>query len=82
MLFVEVKVPALCGRYDFELEETASVEVLMQEITAVICQKERCQRFENGQAFRLYSQELERQLLPQEILGTCGVQNGQSLLLV
>ena len=42
MLLIEVKVPALCGRYDFELEETASVEVLIQEIAAVICQKERC----------------------------------------
>lgn len=82
MLFVEVKVPALCGRYDFELEESASVEVLIQEILAVICQKERCQRFENGQKFQLYSQELERQLLPEEVLGTCGVQNGQSLILV
>lgn len=82
MLLLEVQVPALCGRYDFELEESASVEVLIQEISAVICQKERCQCFEDGQGLRLYSRELERQLLPEEILGTSGVRNGQSLILL
>jgi len=82
MLLLEVKVPALCGRYDFELEESASVEVLIQEIVAVICQKERCQCFEGRQKLRLYSHELERQLLPDEILGTTGVGNGQSLILL
>ena len=61
MLLIEVKVPALCGRYDFELEETASVEVLIQEIAAVICQKERCQCWQRGQELRLYSQDLEHQ---------------------
>ena len=82
MLLLEVKVPALCGRYDFELEESASVEVLIREISAVICQKERCQCFEGAGGLRLYSQELERQLLPGEVLGTCGVRNGQSLILL
>jgi len=82
MLLLEVRVPALCGRYDFELEETAPVEVLIQEIVAVVCQKERCQCFEGPQGLRLYSQELERQLLPGEVLGTTGVRNGQSLILL
>lgn len=82
MLLVEIKVPALCGRYDFELEETASVAVLIREIVAVISQKEHCQYFEGGQGLRLYSRELERQLAPEELLGTSGVQNGQSLILV
>ena len=54
MLLLEVRVPALCGRYDFELEEGASIEVLIQEIVAVICQKERCQCFEGQQGLQLY----------------------------
>lgn len=82
MLLVELKAPALCGRYDFELEESATVEVLIREITAVISQQERCEFFEGVQGLRLYSQELRRQLLPTEVLGTCGVQNGHSLILV
>ncbi len=82
MLLLEIKVPALCGRYDFELEESASIEVLIQEIVAVICQKEHCQCFESSQGHWLYSQELERQLVPSEVLGTCGVRNGQSLILL
>lgn len=82
MLLMEVKVPALCGRYDFELEESATVDMLIREVTAVICQKERCQCFEGAQGLRLYSQELERQLAPEEVLGTSGVRNGQSLILL
>ena len=30
MLLLEVKVPALCGRYDFELEESASVAIAIK----------------------------------------------------
>lgn len=82
MLLMEVKVPALCGRYDFELEESATIDMLIREITAVVCQKERCQCFECAQGLRLYSQELERQLAPEEVLGTSGVRNGQSLILL
>lgn len=82
MLLVEVKVPALCGRYDFELEESATVDVLIQEIVAVICQKEHCQCIEGVQGLRLYSQDMERQLAASEVLGTSGVRNGQSLILL
>ena len=82
MLLLEVKVPARCGRYELELEESASVEVLIQEIIAVICKKERCDCYQDGQELRLYSQEMERQFSPIEILGTCCLQNVQSLILV
>lgn len=82
MLLVEIKVPALCGRYDFELEESASVETLIREIATVICQKEHCRCFEGEQGLRLYSQELERQLVPEEVLGTSGIRDGQSLILL
>lgn len=82
MLLVEVKAPAIGGRYDFELEESAAIGVLIPEITAVICQRERCQCFEGAQGLWLYSQELGRRLLPDEVLGTCGVCSGHSLILV
>ncbi len=82
MLLVEVMVPALERRYDFELEESATAGVLIREMITVICQREHCACFEGEQGLSLYSQEQERRLGPDEILATSGVQNGQRLILV
>lgn len=82
MLLIEVEAPALCGRYNFELEESAAVGMLIREIVAVICQKEHCQCFEEAGELRLYSRELSRQLRSTEIFGATGVQNGYTLILV
>ena len=46
MILVEISVPALGRRYDFELEETASLDLLTREVVEVICQKEHLQSFE------------------------------------
>ena len=62
MLLVEVMVPALERRYDFELEESATAGVLIREMITVICQREHCACFEGEQGLSLYSQEQERRL--------------------
>ena len=82
MLLVEVVVPALGRQYDFELEETAKIDVLIREMAAVICQKERCQFIDNEQGLSLYSQAYGTRLLPEAALWECGVENGQRLILV
>lgn len=83
MIFVEVMVPSLGRRYDFELERSALVEVLIREMILVICQKERCESFEEeGRTFSLYSQASRRRLLPEATLQQNGVRNGHCLILV
>lgn len=82
MLLVEVMVPALGRRYDFELEESARVDVIIREMVTVICQKEHCKCFEGEQGLSLYSRALERRLPPEEELGRCSVQNGHYLILM
>lgn len=82
MIVVEVSVPALGHQYDFELEESARVEVLIREMVEVICQKERLQAFEEGQPFSLYSTEGRARLDPNGTLAQNGVKAGQQLLLL
>ena len=82
MILVEVSVPALGHSYDFELEESARVEVLIREMVETICQKERLQAFEEGQPFSLYSPEGRARLDPQGTLAQNGVRAGQQLLLL
>lgn len=41
MIMLEVCVPALGKSYDFELDETAAVQLLVEEILEMICRKEK-----------------------------------------
>lgn len=83
MILVEVMVPSLERRYDFELEETVTLDVLIQEMIGAIMQEEHCQCFGEGdQALQLYSQASERRLPMDGTLHRCGVVNGQCLILV
>ncbi len=82
MLLVEVVVPSMGARYDFELEETAPVETLIREMVAVICQKERCTCMDEGRPLSLYSQAHERRLDPSLTLRDSGISPGQRLLLL
>lgn len=81
MVLIELDVPALGRRYDFELEGDSAVEVLMKETVAVICQKERCQCFEEV-PLGLYSKYGEYKLDPNKTLYQNGVTDGQCLILV
>ena len=47
MILVEVMVPSLGRRYDFELEESVTVDLLIREMVTVICQKEHCRSEEH-----------------------------------
>lgn len=82
MILVEVSVPALGRRYDFELEETTPVSILVREMTEVICQREHCHYAAGRQGLNLYVQEQQRRLAPESTLEQDGIQSGQRLLLL
>lgn len=82
MLLVEVMVPSIGTRYDFELEETAPIEMLIQEMVAVICQKERCKFIDEGKALNLFSKTHEQCLNPALTLRESGIISGQQLILL
>lgn len=83
MVLVEVTIPSLGRCYDFEMEETVSVEVLIRELIVSVTQREHCNYHEeNGQTLSLYSQEQKRRLPAKATLQQCGILNGQRLILV
>lgn len=82
MILVEISVPALGSRYDFELEENAPLDLLTREVVEVICQKEHLQPFEKAQPFALYSQDTACRLNSAGNLQQNGVKNGQKLILL
>ena len=42
MILVEIEVPSLGRDYQFSLDESSRVDLLLEEITEMICQKEHC----------------------------------------
>ncbi len=82
MILVEVMVPSLGRRYDFELEESVTVDLLIREMVTVICQKEHCQCFAGEQGISLYSAAGQYRLVPQATPQQNGIRNGQRLILV
>lgn len=82
MILVDVMVPAAGRRYDFELEETITVDVIIREMLEVVYQKEHRQFKDNVDSLCLYSIEKQRRLLPDWTLHQCGVRSGESLILV
>lgn len=82
MILVEVSVPALGRHYDFELEETAPLDLVTREMVEVIGQKEHLQPFEQAQPFALYSQDAACLLNSTGSLQQNGVKNGQKLILL
>lgn len=81
MILVEIAVPALVRRYDFELEETAQVSILIREMIEVIGQKEHIPFTETAQGFSLYQPEAAARLNPAGTLEENGVRGGQRLIL-
>lgn len=82
MITVEVEVPSLGRRYDFELEETVPVEILIREMSEVISQREHCHYVAESGIMGLYVQEYQHKLGPGSTLEQNGIRSGQRLLLV
>lgn len=82
MIMVDIYIPSVDQVYDFGIDETASVAMVIEEITAMVSQKEQCAL--QGDAKGLLLCDRDRQeILPQDrTLQDCGVQTGTRLLLV
>lgn len=83
MILVDVIVPAAGQQYDFELEESVSIEVLIREMLETVCQKEhRDFHPEDGKSICLYSKEKEKLLPSNRTLHQCGIRSGEALILL
>jgi len=82
MILVDIYVPCLDKVYDFHLDETAKVQIILDEIVEMIGHKEHTTLYGGVADLTLYDR-LERRPLPVDMpLGECGIHSGSSMLLV
>lgn len=81
MIFVDIYVPVLDGKYDFELDGETKTEILVGEVIALIEQKERLDCKTTGKG-HFYDLERECMLKQNESLTQQGVKSGDRLVLV
>lgn len=82
MILVDIFVPSVDKTYDFNLNENVSVKMLIDEVSEMICQKERCKIIGNVSDLQLCD-KYSQQILPKNrTLMDCGVLTGSSLILI
>lgn len=81
MITVDIYVPYLNVSYDFSLDETASVGLVIEEIAALICLKERWPTSQAANQLELYDSAHRKALLRTSSLYESGIHSGQRLIL-
>lgn len=62
MILVDVEVPIMGKQYDFQIEDTAQLSEVLEEISEMICQKEQCLLIGTKEHLLLWDAEKHRQL--------------------
>ncbi|MBR1496153.1 MAG: glutamyl-tRNA amidotransferase [Oscillospiraceae bacterium] len=82
MILVDIYAASVDKNYDFDLDETVEVGVIIDEIVEMIGQNEKTTISGNVQSLALCDIERRTMLPKNASLAQCGVKNGMSLLLV
>lgn len=82
MVMVEVMVPALDKEYDFQLDENASIDILIEEITEMVCHREQIQLVGEEKKMMLCHLDGQRVLPRDQNLCDLGIKTGNRLMLV
>ena len=82
MINVDVYVPSLDQNLDFELDETVHISQIIGELKDILSKKTRQEGTSGTADFTLCLLRQKRVLPMQMTLETCGVKNGDRLLLV
>ncbi len=81
MIFVDVYVPAIDEKYDFELDEEEKVDTLVREVVSLIEHKEKLNWKPTKNRF-FYDLERECLLKQEDSLIQKGVKSGDRLILI
>lgn len=82
MILTDIYVPALNEKYDFQLDETVPVQMLIDEIVEVLQKKSGGIPEDSSHPFVLCSFEQMCILDSARTLQECGVKNGSGLFIV
>lgn len=82
MILVDIYVPLMERTYDFRVDETAKIDILVAELAEMICQKEHWPRPENAKQIVLCDLDTH-QIFPEgATLEGMGVSSGHRLMLL
>ena len=82
MILVDIYAPGANQTYDFSLDENVKIELLLEEISGMICQKEHCALRGSAKELLLVSQKQKRILNSELTLSHYRITQGDRLLLV
>ena len=82
MILVDIYVPGVNQTYDFSLDETARISLLLEEISGMICQKEQCELKGSVKELLLVSQNKKKILNSDLTLSHYHIGQGDRLMLV
>lgn len=82
MILVDMNVPSVNNVYDFNLDENTTIDLLIEEVSELIEQKEQCHLIGDRKALMLCDMKTKQVLPVNYTLTECGIQTGDSLLLV
>ena len=82
MILVDVYVPSVDKEYDFSLNETVTVQTIIEEITEMIGQKEQTFLVGDIGEMNLCDKKSNTVLPLENTLSDCGVRTGASLILI
>lgn len=81
MILVDVQVPAVGQSFDFELDEEMNVGIAIEEVSALIAQKEDL-KLCDGQKMYFYAPDKELILREEFSLKQQGILGGEKLLMI
>ena len=82
MILVDIYAPSVDKNYDFDLDETVEVSVIIEEIVEMIGRNEKTTISGNIASMALCDAERHKMLPKNASLAQCGIKNGMTLLLV
>lgn len=82
MILVDIFVPSVDKTYDFQLNEMVPVNILIEEVSEIIGQKERCSIIGDIQDLKLCDRKKQCVLPDNSTLYDCGIINGSKLILI
>ena len=82
MILVDIFVTSLDKSYDLQLNENVKVETIIEEISEMVCQKERMKVAGDASRLMLCDMFAHKVLEKEKTLLECGVSTGNKLMLI
>lgn len=82
MILVDVEVPLLDKVYDMQLDEYTPIAFLVEDVTGIICQKEKLVLIGESSEMTLWNKRGRYMFEAERTLKDYGIRSGQTLILI